>query len=428
VVTTVPTRPPGPAPPELDSRPLTRTILAALDRAGVRWCLIRGRAGGGDVDVLVSAGDLVRATAEIERHGLLRLRAYGRGSHRFFLGLDEPTCSFVEFDLVTELTFGPRSQFRTGAAAVCLARRRWEAGVWLLAPEDEFWALLLHCLLDNGGLAERHVVRLGQLAPLATVDSPLASAMPAAAGAAALLEDVRAGRWPALAAAGPRLRGVWSRARPAEVVPAAARNAVLRLAERPLQAWSRRGVSVALLGPDGSGKSTVATGLAAAFYFPVRRVYLGLWPAEDRPPGRLGAAYRIARRPVVAWRRYLAGVWHRAMGRLVVFDRYVYDALLPPRGSLTWLKRPYFGLLGRCCPAPDLVVLLDAPGPVLHARSGEYDPTHLAAERDHYARLAGRLRNVVRVDAQRPREAVLAEVVGHAWRLYQDRGRGGWRP
>lgn len=421
------TRQPQPPPgggsmrPQVDSRPLTRTILTALDEAQVRWCLVRGFAGGGDVDVLVAAADLPRAGEVMARHGLLRLRAYGRGTHRFFLGLDEPTGSWVEFDLVTELVFGRHSEIRTGAAQPCLARRRREDGVWVLAPQDEFWALLLHCLLDKGAFAGRHIRRLRRLAPTATLDSPLVDAIPPQVRRGELLDDVRAGQWSALAAGGRTLHRAWWRARPLRVTLAYGRAAGLRLVERPLQAWSRRGAGVALLGPDGSGKSTLASGIASAFYFPVRRVYMGLWPTADAPRTVAVAALHVARRPFTVWRRYLTGVWHRAMGRLVVFDRYVYDALLPPRGSLTWLKRPYFRVLSRSCPRPDLVILLDAPGEVMHSRSGEYDPEHLAAERAQYARLAERLPHAVRVDADRPPEEVLADVVGHIWQHYRDR-------
>jgi len=178
---------------------------------------------------------------------------------------------------------------------------------------------------------------------------------------------------------------------------------------------------VALLGPDGAGKSTLAAGIESMFYFPVRRVYMGLWPTSEAPRGPAQAAFQIARRPFTVWWRYVTALRHRAMGRLVVFDRYVYDARLPPRGSLTWLKRPYFQMLSWSCPAPNLVVLLDAPGQVMHARSGEYDPAHLEDERNHYARLAERIPHVVRVDAARPPDVVLADVVGHIWRRYRRR-------
>ena len=47
-------------------------------------------------------------------------------------------------------------------------------------------------------------------------------------------------------------------------------------------------------------------------------------------------------------------------GRLVVFDRYTYDALLPITGSWLALKRPYFRVLAHLAPRPDLVLVLEA--------------------------------------------------------------------
>ncbi|MGC1212184.1 MAG: hypothetical protein WA890_13070, partial [Micromonospora sp.] len=198
-------------------------------------------------------------------------------------------------------------------------------------------------------------------------------------------------------------------------------SAALRAVERPLQAWSRRGVGVALIGPDGSGKSTLAQGIQSAFYFPVRRVYMGLWPSYEAPRSAVEQGVRILLRPFTVWRRYLAALRHRALGRVVVFDRYVYDALLPPRGPLVWLKRPYFQLLSRLCPAPDVVLLLDVPGPVMYRRSGEYDPEHLEAEREQYRRLRRRVPHLERVDADRAPELVLADALRRIWRHYVER-------
>ncbi|MER7274509.1 hypothetical protein ABT369_08640 [Dactylosporangium sp. NPDC000244] len=416
-----PHRWPEPAVAELG---LARTVLAGLDDAGVRWCLLRGGpdglTAGDDLDLLVAAADLSRAAAVIEAHGLIRLRSHGRGTHRFYLGLDAFTSTWVEFDLVTEIAYGRHFEVRTDAADECLARRRRQDGVWVLAPGDEFWALLLHCVLDKGAFAARHVRRLDDLEHAASLDGPLARAMPATI-ARALLHDWRAGRRDALAARRPALLAAWRRTRPVSVARQLVASAALRLVERPLQAWSRRGIGVALLGPDGSGKSTLATGIQSAFYFPVRRVYMGLWPSNEAPVGVAAHGLRILQRPFTVWRRYLTALRHRMLGRVVVFDRYVYDALLPPRGPLVWLKRPYFLLLSRLCPAPNLVLLLDVPGGVMHLRSGEYDPPHLEAEREQYHRLSRRIPHLQRLDADRPPELVLADAIARIWQYYARR-------
>ncbi|WP_083672453.1 nucleotidyltransferase family protein [Micromonospora sp. CB01531] len=403
---------------------LARSVLAGLDEAGVRWCLLRGGlealVAPGDLDLLVAPADLARAVAVITAHGLIRLTSHGRASHRFFLGLDAANGSWVELDLVTELAYGRHFELRTRATDQCLGRRVRQDDVWVLAPGDEFWALLLHCVLDKGRFADHHLRRLRQLADHATLDGPLARALPDRA-ARMLLAYWRVDCPAALPAVRRRLLSTWWRAHPASAARRLVGSTALRSIERPLQAWSRRGAGVALIGPDGSGKSTLAQAIESTFYFPVRRVYMGLWPSNEAPRSTAEQGIRILLRPFTVWRRYLAAVRHRALGRLVVFDRYVYDALLPPRGPLVWLKRPYFQLLSRLCPAPDVVLLLDVPGPVMHRRSGEYDPEHLEREREQYRRLRRRVPHLERVDADRAPELVLADALGRIWRHYVER-------
>jgi thymidylate kinase len=105
----------------------------------------------------------------------------------------------------------------------------------------------------------------------------------------------------------------------------------------------------------------------------------------------------------------------------VLFDRYAYDALLPARWPLGRLGRLRRWLLGHACPAPQLIVVLDAPGELLHARTGEHGPGVLEAERRAYLRLArGRARAIV-VDATHEPDRVRRDVTGAIWAAYQSR-------
>jgi thymidylate kinase len=408
---------------------LLRAVFAALDDASVRWCLLRGGtddwppAGpGGDVDLLVARADLPRAVAVLKRCQLMPLAAYGRGSHRFFLGFDPGAGAFIELDIVTELAFGPHFALRAEAETACLAGRCREGTAWVLRRDDEFWALLLHCVLDKRAVDEQHAERLGQLAGFASLDSPLVAAWSEHTDLlATMLTAGRAGDWVMAVRQGAALERLLRRRQRVRVARRLVGAVILRAAERPLQAWSRRGIDVALLGPDGAGKSTLARGIESSFYFPVRCVYMGLWARREAVSSKPRQVLEIAFRPLVVWRRYLASLRHRSLGRLVVFDRYVYDAMLPPTGPLVRLKRPYFWLLSRLCPAPELVLVLDVPGRVMHRRKDEHDAERLEADRDQFRRLLGRLSNAERVDANRPADVVLADVLGRIWRRYADR-------
>lgn len=171
-----------------------------------------------------------------------------------------------------------------------------------------------------------------------------------------------------------------------------------------------RGLSVALLGPDGVGKSTLVAGLAAASRLPVRTVYMGMWQGADRPGRtRLHAIAAIVARPFRVWARVARAAVYVARGHLVLFDRYTYDALLPITGSLRWLKRPYFWVLAHLAPRPDLVLVLDLPGEVAFARKGEFSPDGLEAVRQGFLALAPRIGAQV-VDASASPEQVRDDV------------------
>jgi thymidylate kinase len=183
-------------------------------------------------------------------------------------------------------------------------------------------------------------------------------------------------------------------------------------------------VSVALLGTDGAGKSTLAAAIQRSFYFPVHRVYMGLWQARQprettvlqRPGLRiLGAALKLAGRMPLSWRGYLIGRCHEALGRVVIFDRYVYDALVTSQHTTGRLRRWYLRLLGHSCPAPDLVLVLDAPGEMMFARKAEHTPEILEMRRQELLAVSKHIPHVQIVDATRAESVVRADVLGRIW-------------
>lgn len=416
--------------PDVVPHPMVDAVFQALDREGLRWCVLRGEAllerASGDVDLLVPPIDLSRLRHAVGELGFVPVPAWGYGSHRFFMGYDSVRDGWVKLDVVTELAFGPGFALPTGAEAACLERRRRQGRLAVLDDEDAFWALLLHRLLDKGSVPHDSVIRLRELAAAAGTGGPLATRVdascPPAWSAARLLGLARDGDWEALVAFGPQLTMSWRRHVRAAVWRRASAAVVGRWAGRLLRLRYRRGLGVAVLAPDGAGKSMLVQGLRETFAFPTRTVYMGPYqrlagrPERALPPG-LGLAARVC----ALWRRWLEGAYHRSRGRLVVFDRYVTDALLPPRWPLGRLGRARRWLVGHCVPAPDLVVVLDAPGAVLHQRKGEQDPGVLEAERRAYRALAQRAQRGVVIDATKPADQVRREATAAVWHAYGQR-------
>jgi thymidylate kinase len=182
-----------------------------------------------------------------------------------------------------------------------------------------------------------------------------------------------------------------------------------------------RGFSVALLGPDGAGKSTLADGITASFPRRVRCIYMGL-AQQSRPLGIRRFALpglSLATGLVTLWRRTLVAQYHMARGRLVVFDRYTYDLLLVPRNDLHWRERTYWWLLARACPAPNLTLVLDAPGTMMYERKREHTPEYLELQRQRFLTLRGHVRALEIVDATRGEDDVRTDVtalIERRWR------------
>jgi thymidylate kinase len=411
--------------------PALLRAFAALDGAGVAWCLLRGEARladpSGDVDLLVAPADLPRLDAVLATAGFLPAPGVGKGAHRGYVG-HAAGDRFLELDFESSVEFGPSSHFavnwlrptlRTDAAQALLAGRRRVGPLAVPSADDAFWALLLHCVVDKGAVAERHAARLVELAPQARPDGVLGRIVtahcPSGWDAARVLTAARDADWPALVALGARLPGR---------ATAAGRAAALGRGLRRLATdvrRTRRGLSVAVLGPDGAGKSTLTQGIAAAFGLPTRVVYMGLWQGEDGAARPLPlAALAAARRPFRSWRRAAVTGWHQARGRLVVLDRHPYDALLPPAPPHVALKRLFFTLLARTVPAPSVVLILDVPAEIAAFRRPDEDPGALATLRSEYLSLARRLPRAVVLDADRSPEALRAAAIDRIWQAVLD--------
>ena len=401
-----------------------RRLFGALERRGLQWTLLRipsnPAAPTGDVDVLVAPADADALREVAVELGFVALPGWESAPDLILVCYDRPSDHWVLLDVSTDLSFRLRSSWRLpGAAEEVLRRRRLQDGMAVPADDDAFWLLLLHCLLDKGRVTSHHRAQLRRLAA-AGPESRLGPAVCAAAGVgftpAGFEDAARSGEWEALTELGARLAAALKRRRSVPERSRVLKSEILRVARKPLLVPRRRGLNLALLGPNGVGKSTAAEGLARCFPFESRVIYMGIWKAADGTRGRALSVAEILARPFRIWSRYLLAQYHQLRGRLVIFDRYVYEARLPARPPLLALKRPYFWLLANALPAATAAVVLDVPGHVAYGRKQENPPDELESERRIYAQLTGRVRSLELVDAGADADTVRAEITSIVWR------------
>lgn len=417
------------------SQEFTPRIVAMLEHAGIACCILRD----GDrlhqlrqrdeIDLLVAEKDWPRASRVLARLGLVRVPAWGHAPHRFFVAYLEQSNAWLKLDVVTRIAFGrPSHALETSLAENCLRRRQPLGPVFVPSPEDELITLLLHCVLDKGRFDDSRRHRLQQLRHQVTDEKYLGELLAAywspAGDWPAMARRLDAGDWNSLLAESGGVAAYLARSRRWRIAGRRIRDAALRKLDRAAAMLRPRALAVAALAPDGAGKSTLIAALERSFFFSTQVIYMGLYPKGQASrrwslPG-LGTLGLLA----TQWSRYLAGRYHQGRGRWVLFDRYAYDSLLPSAKRLGPLRRLRRRLLGLACPAPDLVVVLDAPGAVLFSRKKEHSPERLEQQRQGYLDLRGRVPRMVVVDATAESEEVCRKVTSLMWNRYAEHVAG----
>ena len=148
---------------------------------------------------------------------------------------------------------------------------------------------------------------------------------------------------------------------------------------------------VAVLGADGSGKSTVIDGLIEHLASKKIDVVNQHWrpvlggkdesdngpvvdPHAQTPRGMVASMLKVGVLLVI-WRLSFWGDIgkQRKQGKLVLFDRFYADLLNDPIRYRYGGSRVFASIVFKWMPKPDLIILLDAEAEVLYARKPEVE-------------------------------------------------------
>lgn len=194
------------------------------------------------------------------------------------------------------------------------------------------------------------------------------------------------------------------------------------------------GMSIAILAPDGGGKSTIISRLtdSCSGSFDVCYKYFrpGLFknvgqykpnatpepkdnpnPHGKKPNGLLKSFVRFLIYNVDFIVGYLLIVWPAKIKRkLVIFDRYYYDYFADIYRYHYSFPKYVPRLFLFMIPSPDLTFILDAPAEVLFERKKELPLEELVRQRDAFLKFAKNRKNVFVIDANRPIEDIVKDI------------------
>ena len=396
---------------ERSLRDFLLTLFRLLDECNVRYCVLHSWDNlpdklPNDLDLAVPDRDKSRLLPVFEglrAKGYVPIQAVSHsvnGTFYTFCWVEGSALKLAAVDIVSEHR---RGGLTLAGAEEMVANRQRHGAFWIASPQIEFPYLLAKKFFKQR-ISEDQARRLKFLAE--QLGSPeveeLASAFLQGGSSRQVVDSCRAGSVTGLLENGrAKLWRVSLTRQPWRLVPYLTGEA-WRLVGR----WLRpTGVTVAIIGPDGAGKSTVAAGLteslAMAFWRRQRRFHWRpnvIAPRPDRGPvpdphgqpvrGSVASMLCLSGFFLDYWAGYLLLVRHlAAKSNLIVFDRYFQDVLVDPRRYRYGGPRRFAEMLSRIVPQPDLVILVDADAESILRRKPELPYKEIERQRKAYRKL-----------------------------------------
>ena len=225
--------------------------------------------------------------------------------------------------------------------------------------------------------------------------------------------------------------------------------------------------SVALIGPDGVGKTTIAKRLETSLQIPIRYIYMGMnYEAANYmlPTSRWWQSYQgkfskpnhAAQDPnkvrqnnkkncrrtkflqmtkstlglvnliLEEWYRQIVAYIHMIGKKVVIFDRhFIYDFRTLDeqlqRRNMSLRQKLHLFFLENLYIEPDLVICLDAPAEVVFERKAEFSLEEIKLKRRQYLSLQSLVNNFAIVNANQDLELVVDNVSDTIHDFYRNR-------
>ena len=449
---------------------MLKALFSAMDRRHIRYCVLRNyetlpdQVPGSDIDLLVHHSD--RRTFHnlvleaCEQTGWFRITVYKKDFQivHYRLAAVSPEIAFLRLDVMSDLGWRGTRYLDGG---VVLANCRDYRGLRVPTAEMEATILLVNSVLFRGSLKERyHHFVTSTIGERPQECREIACGIAGDSLASGLIESAQQTDVAAV-------YGLKRRLAKAVVLRALRRNPL-----RALRDWlgfcifvmgraiSPPGYFVALVGPDGVGKTTVADSLQERLedVFPhITYLHLrpGLLPSikrvlhrghadgssvetsdvgpKGKPPGLAGSLLRLLYYAMDYWVGYYLKIYPKLVrGGLVIADRYHYDYVVDQRQKNVNLRPWLARLLTRTLPNPHLVALLTTYESVAAQRKPEIEAEEVRRQINSFEELLQGSPAYARVEntdtLSRTTESVIGAVVNGMQRRYTRQPKAVRRP
>jgi thymidylate kinase len=384
-----------------------RAFLDTLEQECSSYCLLGGYEQlpfrlDSDIDFMVCDEDFERLPqflkllAEKLEYRLIQAIQHEATACYYIIANSEPgKVAYLHPDSCSDYH---RKKRRWLIAEDVLQRRKWHPnGFWVPSSADAFSYYLIK-RVSKRSLEAKHCRQLSQIfnEDPSGCSEAIARRFPPSA-TQRIVEAAASGDWKSVSESVEEFSTLLMAGAPSKSL-----KLWLGEAKRVLRRWIYpTGMYVAILGPDGSGKSSVieqylpamepAFRRSATFHLRPRLLRgssegqnANTDPHASPPRGAIMSTAKL----LYLWFDYVIGYFYRirplmVRSTFVVFDRYYHDLLIDARrfryGGPKWLAQ----IIGHLIPLPDLILILDAPAGVLQSRKQEV--SYCEAERQSSA-------------------------------------------
>lgn len=206
----------------------------------------------------------------------------------------------------------------------------------------------------------------------------------------------------------------------------------------PLRFVKPTGMDIALLAPDGGGKSTILAALSeygiTSFSGVVRKYFRPEWfknIGQYKPnakPEITDNPNPHGRKPdnvIKSWIRFLFYLIDFSLGyyikvvplkwnrKLVVFDRYYYDYFVDMYRYHFSLAKIVPHLFKFLVPTPDITFILYAPANIIYNRKKELTLEEIRRQCEAFNKISQRVKNAILINVDRPVDDIVKDIIRH---------------